>query len=72
MILSAEEVRYISTNYYTNNLPYIMKCIKEAAYKGEFSVKINFEVSQEAYNKLVKLGYNFKEDTLKSISIIEW
>ena len=49
-----------------------MKCIKEAAYKGEFSVKINFEVSQEAYNKLVKLGYNFKEDTLKSISIIEW
>jgi len=72
MILSAKEVRYMADNYYTNNFPYIMKSIKHEAHRGNYTVTISEKVPREVYNKLIELGYIFKEDLVNGLSIIEW
>ena len=70
MILTAKEVRYMSDNYYANKLTYLMKCIKNSSYSGNYDVTINEEISKETISKLEELGYVV--DHVRNKFIIRW
>ena len=50
----------MADNYYSNKLPYIMKCIKNASYSGNYDVIITEEISDDTYEKLIDLGYSIE------------
>lgn len=63
MILDAKEVRYMADTYYNDKLPYIMKCIKNASYSGNYDVTVTENI-EKIYEKLIGLGYSI--ETIKS------
>ena len=63
-MLSAKEARKISNS----ELLQIMNLIRESAYKGGFSVKLEYSISEEIIKTLRDYGYNVE---YKCIPIFE-